>query len=123
VADTLRANSNDVSNQYFLPIMGLVFLRHAYSRYLAVKDAIEANLPTRGGKARPTDQGGFPPEQRHLSAPYAHLLMAAAKTGLPPFEPTEELCILISKSVKPRLLTFCEAIRIDTQARKSSFRQ
>ncbi len=51
-ADTLRANSNYASNEYFLPVMGLVFLRHAYSRYLAVKDDIEANLPTRGGKKR-----------------------------------------------------------------------
>lgn len=51
-ADTLRANSNYASNEYFLPVMGLVFLRHAYSRYLAVKDAIGANLPTRGGKTR-----------------------------------------------------------------------
>ena len=51
-ADTLRANSNYSSNEYFLPVMGLVFLRHAYSRYLAVKDGIEANLPTRGGKTR-----------------------------------------------------------------------
>jgi type I restriction enzyme M protein len=51
-ADTLRANSNYASNEYFLPVMGLVFLRHAYSRYLAVKDGIEANLPTRGGKTR-----------------------------------------------------------------------
>ena len=51
-ADTLRANSNYASNEYFLPVMGLVFLRHAYSRYLGVKDAIEANLPKRGGKAR-----------------------------------------------------------------------
>jgi len=51
-ADTLRANSNYASNEYFLPVMGLVFLRHAYSRYLAVKGGIEANLPTRGGKTR-----------------------------------------------------------------------
>jgi type I restriction enzyme M protein len=51
-ADTLRANSNYASNEYFLPVMGLVFLRHAYSRFLAVKDKIEANLPTRGGKKR-----------------------------------------------------------------------
>ncbi|MBI9082797.1 MAG: N-6 DNA methylase [Desulfobacterales bacterium] len=51
-ADTLRANSNYASNEYFLPVMGLVFLRHAYSRFLAVKDKIEANLPTRGGKMR-----------------------------------------------------------------------
>ena len=49
-ADTLRANSNYASNEYFMPVMGLVFLRHAYSRYLAVKDDIVASLPTRGGK-------------------------------------------------------------------------
>ena len=49
-ADTLRANSNYASNEYFLPVMGLIFLRHAYSRFLAVKDQIEANLPKRGGK-------------------------------------------------------------------------
>ena len=51
-ADTLRANSNYASNEYFLPVMGLVFLHHAYSRYLGVLDANEANHPKRGGKAR-----------------------------------------------------------------------
>jgi type I restriction enzyme M protein len=49
-ADTLRANSNYASNEYFLPVMGLIFLRHAYSRYLGLKDGIVAGLPTRGGK-------------------------------------------------------------------------
>ncbi len=58
-ADTLRANSNYASNEYFLPVMGLIFLRHAYSRYLAVKDGIEANLPKRGGKARPLTKEDF----------------------------------------------------------------
>jgi len=58
-ADTLRANSNYASNEYFLPVMGLVFLRHAYSRYLAVKDDIEANLPKRGGKTRPLTKEDF----------------------------------------------------------------
>ena len=43
-ADTLRANSNYASNEYFLPVMGLIFLRHAYSRFLAVKDEIEAEV-------------------------------------------------------------------------------
>jgi type I restriction enzyme M protein len=33
-------------------VMGLIFLRHAYSRFLGVKDAIVANLPKRGGKTR-----------------------------------------------------------------------
>jgi len=58
-ADTLRANSNYASNEYFLPVMGLVFLRHAYSRFLGVKDNIEANLPTRGGKTRPLTKEDF----------------------------------------------------------------
>ena len=52
-ADTLRANSTFASNEFFLPVMGLVFLRHAFSRYLAVKDSVEASLPSRGGKTRP----------------------------------------------------------------------
>ena len=58
-ADNLRANSNHASNEYFMPVMGLIFLRHAYSRYLAVKDGIEANLPKRGGKARPLTKEDF----------------------------------------------------------------
>jgi type I restriction enzyme M protein len=58
-ADTLRANSNYAGNEYFLPVMGLVFLRHAYSRYLTVKDNIQANLPTRGGKTRPLTKEDF----------------------------------------------------------------
>ena len=58
-ADTLRANSKYASNEYFLPVMGLVFLRHAYSRYLAVKDEIAAGLPTRGGRTRPLTREDF----------------------------------------------------------------
>lgn len=123
VADTLRANFNDVCNQYFLPIMGLVFLRRAYSRDLAVKDAIEANLPSRGGTTRSLTKEDF----RQNSAIFLHLTPIFSwmlpRRVCRHSQPTEKLCILISKSVKPRLLTFCEAIRIDTQARKSSFRQ
>lgn len=58
-ADTLRANSNYASNEYFLPVMGLIFLRHGYSRYLAVKPKIEASLPSRGGKTRPLTKEDF----------------------------------------------------------------
>ena len=58
-ADNLRANSTYASNEYFLPVMGLVFLRYAYSRYLSVKDDIEANLPTRGGKKRALTKEDF----------------------------------------------------------------
>ena len=58
-ADTLRASSKYASNEYFLPVMGLVFLRHAYSRYLAVRDEIEAGLPTRGGRKRAVTRADF----------------------------------------------------------------
>lgn len=58
-ADTLRANSTYASNEYFLPVMGLLFLRHAYSRYLNVKDEIVENLPTRGGKTRALKKEDF----------------------------------------------------------------
>lgn len=39
--------------------MGLIFLHHAYSRYLAVKDSVEADLPTRGGRTRPLAKEDF----------------------------------------------------------------
>lgn len=58
-ADTLRSNSNYASNEYFMPVMGLIFLRHAYSRYLAVKDEIIDNLPKRGGKVRELKKEDF----------------------------------------------------------------
>ena len=58
-ADNLRANSNYASNEYFLPVMGLVFLRHAYSRYRMVKEQIEPNLPSRGGKTRALTKEDF----------------------------------------------------------------
>lgn len=58
-ADNLRANSNYASNEYFMPVMGLIFLRHAYSRFLAIKPDIEASLPSRGGKTRPLTKEDF----------------------------------------------------------------
>src|SRR5258706_2009577 len=70
-ADTLRANSNYASNEYFMPVMGLIFLRHAYSRYLAVKDAIAAGLPTRGGKTRPLTKEDFSQKNAILLRPEA----------------------------------------------------
>lgn len=58
-ADTLRANSELASNEYFLPVMGLIFLRHAYSRFLALKDDIVESLPSRGGKTRDLTKEDF----------------------------------------------------------------
>jgi len=43
IADNLRANSNLASNEYFMPIMGLIFLRHATNRFYKAKAAIKAD--------------------------------------------------------------------------------
>jgi len=59
VADHLRANSNFASNEYFMPVMGLIFLRHAHSRFLRVQDEIKATLPSRGGVTRPLTKEDF----------------------------------------------------------------
>jgi type I restriction enzyme M protein len=43
VADELRANSGLASNEYFMPIMGILFLRQATNRYYEARTAIEAD--------------------------------------------------------------------------------
>src|SRR6516164_2597855 len=43
IADNLRANSNLASNEYFMPIMGLIFLRQVTNRFYEAKAAIEAD--------------------------------------------------------------------------------
>lgn len=58
-ADTLRQGSNFASNEYFLPVMGLIFLRHAYSRFLIIKGKVVKSLPKRGGKPRELTKEDF----------------------------------------------------------------
>jgi type I restriction enzyme M protein len=44
-ADQLRANSKLTASEYSMPVLGLIFLRHAYNRFLNVKDEVEKNVP------------------------------------------------------------------------------
>jgi type I restriction enzyme M protein len=44
-ADQLRANSKLTATEYSMPVLGLIFLRHAFNRYRKVRIEIEANLP------------------------------------------------------------------------------
>ncbi|NCA80316.1 MAG: SAM-dependent DNA methyltransferase [Sphingobacteriia bacterium] len=44
-ADQLRANSKLTASEYSMPVLGLIFLRHAYNRFLKVKVEVELNLP------------------------------------------------------------------------------
>ncbi len=41
-ADQLRGNSKLTSSEYAMPVLGMMFLRHAANRYCSAKDAIEA---------------------------------------------------------------------------------
>jgi type I restriction enzyme M protein len=42
-ADTLRANSKLTSSDYFMPVLGVIFLRHAANRFEAATHQIEAD--------------------------------------------------------------------------------
>ena len=44
VADNLRANSNLASNEYLMPVLGLIFLRQATNRYYAACEEIERDM-------------------------------------------------------------------------------
>jgi len=61
-ADLLRSNSNLNSSEYMMPVLGIIFLRHAYSRYLVVKAEVEPTLPTRGGARLPLTKDHFTKE-------------------------------------------------------------
>ena len=58
-ADLLRAESKLTSNQYCMPVLGLIFLRYAYSRYKLVEKEILANRPSRNGRVIPVSALDF----------------------------------------------------------------
>ena len=59
VADNLRANSNLASNEYFMPILGLIFLRHATNRYYAALAEIEEDKAAGKMPDRPLIEADF----------------------------------------------------------------
>ena len=72
-ADDLRANSKLTSNQYCMPVLGLIFLRYAHIRFKAVEAVIMEDRPVRGGVPLPVTADDFreygalylPPEARY----------------------------------------------------------
>lgn len=58
-ADLLRAGSKLTSNQYCMPVLGLIFLRYAYSRFKMVEAEILKNRPSRGGRVMPIEASDF----------------------------------------------------------------
>ena len=58
-ADLLRAGSKLTSQQYCMPVLGLIFLRYAYSRFKRVEAEILKNRPVRNGRRLPVEASDF----------------------------------------------------------------
>ena len=58
-ADLLRADSKVTSQEYCMPVLGLIFLRYAYSRFKFVEGEILKNRPMRNGRVLPVSADDF----------------------------------------------------------------
>ena len=58
-ADLLRAGSKLTSNQYCMPVLGLIFLRYAYSRFQLVEAELLKDRPVRRGRVLPVEASDF----------------------------------------------------------------
>lgn len=58
-ADLLRSGSKLTSNEYCMPVLGLIFLRYAYSRFKLVETEILKDRPKRGGRVLPVEASDF----------------------------------------------------------------
>ena len=58
-ADLLRAGSKLTSQQYCMPVLGLLFLRYAYSRFKKVEEEILKDRPVRNGRVMPVEASDF----------------------------------------------------------------
>ena len=58
-ADLLRSGSALTSNQYCMPVLGLIFLRYAYSRFKMVEAELLKSRPTRNGRPLPIEASDF----------------------------------------------------------------
>lgn len=58
-ADLLRQGSKLTSSQYCMPVLALLFLRYAYSRFKMVETEILQSRPKRGGRIIPVESSDF----------------------------------------------------------------
>jgi type I restriction enzyme M protein len=58
-ADQLRANSNLTATEYSMPVLGVIFLRHATNRYQSALQAIEADQAAGTMPKRPLGKADF----------------------------------------------------------------
>lgn len=90
-ADLLRAGSKLTSNQYCMPVLGLIFLRYAYSRYKMVEAEILKNRPSRGGRVMPVEASDF-----------------AAKPNAEPIYPDHDIIIMSDEAHRSQYGIFAD---------------
>ena len=66
-ADLLRADSKLTSNQYCMPVLGLIFLRYACSRFKLVEQEILKTAPPAADASCPLRPATLPPRARCFS--------------------------------------------------------
>ena len=99
-ADELRANSKLTATEYSFPVLGIIFLRHAYNRFVIAKIDIERSLPvhpTRG--VRPMTKNDFL-EAKAIFLPETLFLIFGSKllkTGLASDDDNAFVLIIRSK--------------------------
>lgn len=71
-ADQLRANSKLNATEYSMPVLGLIFLRHATNRFDLVRAEVEETLPSRGGQKRLLTKDDFVGKAAMYLPPEAH---------------------------------------------------
>lgn len=72
-ADNLRANSKLTSQQYCMPVLGLIFLRYAWGRFKIVDEQIKTKRAQSTGRQIPIEPDDYakrgamylPPESRY----------------------------------------------------------
>ena len=80
-ADQLRANSKLTSSEYCMPVLGVIFLRHASNRFDAALSAIQADQATGQMPKRPLRQADFVRRRALMLPPAAHYSHLLALPG------------------------------------------
>ncbi|HOX69439.1 MAG TPA: N-6 DNA methylase [Burkholderiaceae bacterium] len=84
-ADQLRANSKLTSSEYCMPVLGVIFLRHASNRYDDALAAIQAEQEAGRMPKRPLKQADFKRRRALMLPPqahYSHLMMLASSPNI-----------------------------------------
>ena len=110
-ADLLRQGSKLTSSQYCMPVLALLFLRYAYSRFKMVEAEILQGRPTRGGRVMPVEASDFTAKSALYlprEAQYDYLVNLPANIADVGLKTKRRLEIVRALATNPKLLLLDE---------------